>query len=301
MCLVAQNYTTNVARVYYNDDVTGVGTWTLKQTFDDVFIETIHHVASEANGWAVKSLPQAGGPTNAELHHTDDNWSSFNTITISAAPPGDPRFDVDDFGLGIFVVGKFDGEVKYTTSYTDTTMTALTGITANGSASIRFVRIPFKKILSQEDNDDPNTFMFIIGSENAVGGETIWAVTFDSADGSVVNEENLTPVVSATTYYGRNRYSFSAAGGNSQNMLLDATPVGDTSPTKRLLSEDGGGTWQDLGSNAGNPSWLEGSDSEVMFASGGNINYSGDKGVTLVNQTGNLSDANVNKALIIPS
>lgn len=219
-----------------------------------------------------------------QLIYSDDTGDTVSTTEIDGS--GDHAngcFDVDDFGLGVLIVSNGDG-ITYTETYTDAATTLLTGLTGlDGDAVVTCIRIPLKKLLTQADNDDATSLQFIYGTDSAVSGKTLWAVTFDATDGSISAQVDITPIISGVTYCVVGTNALETAGADTRIILAFARPVagGDA---KLIRTANGADSWGVANSiNGTHVRWVPGSTQRAWMNPG--ARYTTNRGSTLQNKT----------------
>lgn len=225
------------------------------------------------------------------ITYTPDGGNTITTKIVGQAV-GDQGADVDDYNLGIHVVAASKG-IAFTTAY-DGAAQFLTGLTGlNGSVNVTCIRLPYKKLATQAANSDAEALQFIYGTSDAVGGSTLWGVTFNSTDGTIVSQSDMTPIISATTYTVLAMHALESYGSNTQRLLAFAQPVGGGA-TVLIGSTDGGSTWAIKSSSFdgerlhfvgatrggnGSKAWVSGTDG---------IGYTEDFGTTVSDKTTNF-------------
>lgn len=227
------------------------------------------------------------------LIYSDDTGTTKVDILTNPAY-GDTGGDVDDFNLGI-IIHAAKRTIVYTTSYFETIAKNLLNLTGVSAAiPISCVRIPYRKLATQALNNDPELFQFIYGLSDVVGGATLWGVTFDTADGTIVAESDMTPIVSSETYYVIGPHALETAGANTQHILAFGKPVGG-GDTVLLRSINGGTTWAIVNTSFdGNfVRWVPGSTTKVWVSGPDGIGYSEDAGATITAKTGDLVESPV--------
>lgn len=297
----AFNSSTGQARIYYNGDVLGVGTWDIQQTLSNTSPAGLRSLAGVTNGWVIRgNHPSTGAAT---LYYTDDNFATVSSVAVATHPQAGGRLDTDDFGEGVVIIA-VGADLYYTSAY-DGSTSALSGITAiSTDGFIADVRIPFRKILTQQLNEDKAALQFIVTVSEAVSGATTWAITFNANTGAVIAEVDITPVVSSTTYRATGTDGINTAGGNTQNILFVGHEE-NTSPSTHdvLLSEDGGETWALLHDTTAYEIgfFVDGSTSIVALWGGTDMVISLDKGQTLIDQYGDLPGTMGQNVLLFPT
>lgn len=227
--------------------------------------------------------------TDYGLAYSDDDGATLSPILTNPAY-GDMGGDVDDFNLGI-IIHAAKRAIVYTTAYMDTialNLLNLTGISA--AVPITCVRIPYRKLASQVLNNDITLFQFIYGLSGAVGGATLWGVTFNTTDGSIAAESDMTPIVSGTTYYVVGPHALETAGANTQHILAFCKPVGGGA-TVLLKTTNGGTSWAIVNSTFDGDfvRWIPGSTSEAWVSGPDGIGYTANAGTTIQDRTGDFS------------
>jgi hypothetical protein len=211
---------------------------------------------------------------------------------LTSPDNGDTGGDVDDFGLGV-IMHAAQGGIEYTTSYADDTTTSLLGLTDPPAAPVQItcLRIPYRKLASQALNNNASSLQFIFGTEQAISGSTLWGITFNATDGSIIAESDMTPIISGTTYYVVDVNALETAGANTQVILALAKPVGG-GDTKLILSTDGGTTWtiEDALLNDRFVRWVSGSTQRAWMAGENGIDYTANRGGTIVTKIGDFPD-----------
>lgn len=231
---------------------------------------------------------------DGEIITSIDSGATIDTITVEGSGyPANGCFDADDYNAGVIVVGA-GSTIHYANAYDDAATVELTGLTGlNGTAKVVCIRIPYLKLATQADNDTATSMQFIYGVDAAVSGKTLWGITFNASTGAIAAQSDMTPIISATTYYVIGPNALVTYGGNTQRIAALVKPVGGGS-TRLITSTNGGTSWTDRGAiDCLSVRFLSpaegGSGSELWLAGAAGIRLSYDFGATLMTKTGDLN------------
>ncbi len=220
-----------------------------------------------------------------QLIYSDDTGDTDSIVEVEGSGDhANGAFDVDDFGAGVFIVGNGSG-IAYTETYTDANATLLSGLTGlDDEAIVTCIRIPRKKILTQADNDDATSLQFIYGTDRAVSGKTLWAVTFNATSGAISAQVDITPIISGITYYVIAPNALETAGADTRIMAVFAKPLAGGN-TRLIRTINGAASWSVAQGNLdGNwARWVPGSTQRLWMNPG--VRLSTNRGSTLQNKT----------------
>lgn len=219
--------------------------------------------------------------------YSNNDGDSIVTTEVGPAV-GDFGGDLDDFNLGVAIAAA-NKSIYYSASYTGafSELSGLTGL--DGTALITCVRVPYRKLATQALNDDKTSLQFIFATGSAVSGKTLWGVTFNATDGTILAQSDMTPIISSTTYRVIGPEALETNGQNTQRILALAKPLAGGN-TRLIYSSDGGATWSIRQSNldARCVRWVEGSLTRAVISGAVGIRYSENMGGTVANRDGDF-------------
>jgi hypothetical protein len=226
---------------------------------------------------------------DGQIITSTDSGSTIDTITVAGGGfPANGCFDADDYNAGVIVVGA-GSTIHYANAYDDAATTELTSLTGlNGTAKVVCIRIPYLKLATQAANDAATSMQFIYGVDAAVSGKTLWGVTFNANTGAIAAESDMTPIISATTYYVIGPNALVTYGGNTQRIAALVKPVGGGS-TRLIVSTNGGTSWTDRGTIDCLSVEFGSTGTELWLAGAAGVRRSLDFGATLLTRTGDLN------------
>lgn len=229
----------------------------------------------------------------ASICYSDD-FGATNVQTGFGTPIDEFGYDVDDYNLGISIAsaGSGTGSVLYYTNDDYSEQPALITDIANSGSAIYYnlIRIPYKRPSNITQPNNSSGFLeFILGSSDAIAGETLWRVVFDADANNVISTTDITPEISSELYaivpgYGE---QLETNGRDSRIMLGCFRNLTDDT-IHVLRTDDAGTTWEDCGeydfhfvrfSTIGTES--------AWFAGAEGIYYTGDRGDTFIDKTTN--------------
>jgi hypothetical protein len=252
------------------------------------------HNGSDPGGTAViTSITIEGTGVNpfgeGEIITSIDSGATIDTITVEGSGyPANGCFDADDYNAGVIVVGA-GTTIHYANAYDDAATVELTGLTGlDGTAKVVCIRIPYLKLATQADNDTATSMQFIFGVDAAVSGKTLWGITFNASTGAIATQSDMTPIISATTYYVIGPNALVTYGGNTQRIAALVKPVGGGS-TRLIVSTNGGTSWTDRGAIDCLSVEFGSTGTELWLAGAVGVRRSLDFGATLLTRTGDLN------------